>query len=71
MRVKWGSRAKRPAVAVGYSRTGGAQRLIAVVDRRVGIEVEPALAPSCGGAVNPGSAQTLMTAAAKGDQTPL
>jgi hypothetical protein len=66
-----GKQGKRPAVAVSYSRTGGAQQLIVVVDRCVGIEVEPALAPSCGGAVIPGDAQSLITAAGNGDQMPL
>jgi hypothetical protein len=44
--IVMGEQGRGPAIAVSYYCTGGAQRLIAVVDRCVEIEVEPALAPS-------------------------
>jgi hypothetical protein len=46
----------------------GTQELIAVVDRYVGIEVEPWLTPGCGGVAIPGNAQGLLTTAGKSDQ---
>jgi hypothetical protein len=63
-----GEQGKRLAVAVIYSHIGGTQELIAVVDRCVGIEVEPSLAPGGGGAAIPGNAQSLITTAGKSDQ---
>ena len=52
----------------GKRLAGGTQELIAVVDRYVGMEVEPWLALGCGGAPIPGNAKGLLTTAGKSDQ---